>query len=125
MFINDAFAATADTAAQSSNLVVTLIQLGLIFLIFYIFIIRPQKNRINEHNAMVNALKVGDNILLSSGIYGKITKIKEDKLSVEIAPNVEIVVDHMTVGAVVTEPKKSVNSVSKAEKAVQKVKKGK
>ena len=125
MFINDAFAAAADANMQINSSAGTLIQLGLIILIFYIFIIRPQKKRINEHNAMVNALKVGDNIYLSNGIYGKITKIKDDKLSVEIAPNVEVVVDRMTVGAVIAEDKKSGNIVSKAEKANKKVKKGK
>ena len=125
MFINDAFAAAADANMQMGTNSGVLIQLGLILFIFYLFLWRPQKKRMNEHAAMVNALKVGDKIYLSSGIYGKISKIKDDKLSVEIAPNVEIVVDRMTVGAVVNEDQKSANNVSKVEKATKKVKKGK
>lgn len=125
MFINDAFAATSETAAPGGTLGGTLIQLALILLIFYFFLIRPQKKRMNEHAAMVDALKVGDDVLLSSGIYGKITKIQNDKLLVKIAPNVEITVDRMTVGTVVAEPQKTVGNVSKVEKATQKIKKGK
>jgi len=101
MFINDAFAADAATAVQGGALGGTLVQLALILLIFYFFLIRPQQKKMREHAAMVNALKVGDNVLLSSGIYGKVSKIKDDKISVEIAPSVEILVDRMTIGAVV------------------------
>lgn len=114
MFINDAFAATAATADVGA-LGGTLIQLALILLIFYLFLIRPQQKKMRAHAAMVEALKVGDRVLLSSGIYGTISKIKDDKISLEIAPDVVIVIDHMTVGAVVSEDKKDIVSVSKTK----------
>lgn len=114
MFINNAFAATAATA-DAGALGGTLVQLALILLIFYLFLIRPQQKKMRAHAAMVNALKAGDKVLLSSGIYGKISKIKDDKIFLEVAPNVEIVVDHMTVGAVVSDEKKEIASAPKAK----------
>lgn len=104
MFINDAFAATTAAAAEGSALSGTLIQLALILLIFYMFLIRPQQKKIKEHSAMIEALKVGDRVLTGSGIYGKITKIKDTEIALEVAPNVEITVDRMSIGGVVSAP---------------------
>ena len=115
MFINNAFAA-APAVAETSALSGTLVQLALILLIFYFFLIRPQQKKIREHNAMVEALKAGEKVLLSSGIYGKITKINDDKISIEVAPNVEIVVDRMTIGAVITEEKSAAKTGAKTKK---------
>ena len=61
MFINDAFAA-ATPAAETGTLGGTLVQLALILLIFYFFLIRPQQKKMREHAAMVEALKVGDKV---------------------------------------------------------------
>jgi len=124
MFINDAYAAEAAAAVQGSPLAGTLIQLALIFLIFYFVLIRPQYKKMREHAALVEALKVGDKVLLTSGIYGKISKIKEDKVYAEIAPNVEILIDRMTVGAVLNDVPQTVIDGSKAVKQI-KSKKGK
>lgn len=115
MLINNAFAATAEVAAQGSAVGGTLLQLALILLIFYFFLIRPQRKRMYEHTAMVEALKVKDEVILSSGIYGKVAKIKDEKIAVEIAPNVEIWVDRMYVGSLVTDSKKTVDSSSKKQ----------
>ena len=104
MFINDAFAATTEAATQGSALSGTLIQLALILLIFYFFLIRPQQKKIREHSAMVDALKVGDRVLTGSGIYGKIAKIKDNEIALEIALGVEIAIDRMSVGGVVSQP---------------------
>ena len=119
MFINDAFAAEAAAAVQGNALGGTLIQLALILLIFYFLLIRPQQKKMREHAMMVAA----DKVLLTSGIYGKISKIKDDKVYAEIAPNVEVLIDRMTVGAVVNDEPKAVGAVQKAEK--KQTKKGK
>lgn len=115
MFINNAFAAT-QAATEMSPLGGTLVQLALILLIFYFFLIRPQQKKIREHSVMVDALKTGDKVLMSSGIYGKIKKIKDDKLTLEIAPNVEVIVDKMTVGTVVSDEKETAKSSPKNKK---------
>ncbi|MBO6282004.1 MAG: preprotein translocase subunit YajC [Alphaproteobacteria bacterium] len=106
MFINDAFAATAATAPNVGSLGGTLVQLALILLIFYFFLIRPQQKKIKEHADMVNALKKGDRVLTNGGIYGTVSKVDETEISLEIAPTVEIVVDRMSVSGVVSKDKK-------------------
>ncbi len=66
------------------------IQLALIFLIFYFLLIRPQKKRIAEHQRRIDALKVGDMVLIN-GIYGKITSLSDnDEVMVEIAKGTQI-----------------------------------
>lgn len=73
------------------------IPLILIFTIFYFLIIRPQQKKIKEHQNMINNLKKGDLIVTSGGIYGKISKIKEDIIDVEIAKEVTVKVAKATV----------------------------
>ncbi|AHX11264.1 preprotein translocase, YajC subunit [Neorickettsia helminthoeca str. Oregon] len=55
----------------------SLVPLGIVFLVFYIFVIRPQSKKVKEHQAMLDALKIGDSIVTSGGISGVITKIDE------------------------------------------------
>ena len=67
------------------------IQLILIFVIFYFFLIRPQQKKVKEHRAMVEGLKKGDKIVTSGGITGTITRvIDNEKVEVEIADNVTV-----------------------------------
>lgn len=113
MFISNAYAA-ATTAAEGSALGGTLIQLALILLIFYFLLIRPQQKRNKAHQDMVEALKAGDKVMTTGGIYGTVRKIKDNELSLEIAPDVVIVVERMAVNNVVTTEK---NAVSKSKKA--------
>jgi len=104
MFIKDAFAQTA-TAISGSALGGTFIQIGLIFLIFYVLIIRPQQKKIKQHDAMLKALKKGDKIITSGGIYGKVVNIKdgEAEVEVEIASNTVVKVNRATIRELVTD----------------------
>ncbi|MBP5215370.1 MAG: preprotein translocase subunit YajC [Alphaproteobacteria bacterium] len=113
MFISEAFAA-AETANQAGGLSATLVQLALILLIFYFFLIRPQQKKIREHSEMVNALKVGDKVLTSGGIHGKVSKIDGNEISLEVADKVNIVIDRMSISGVFNDKK----SVEKADKKV-------
>ncbi len=118
MFISEAYAAT-QPVAEAGAMSGTFIQLGLILLIFYFFLIRPQQRKIKEHADMVHALKVGDNVLTNGGIYGKISKLEENEVLLEVASGVVIRVDRMSVGGVILpEDKKSADK--KAEKKVEK-----
>lgn len=105
MFINPAFAQAADGASTSGSLSGMIIQLVLIFAIFYIFLIRPQQKRIKEHEAKVNALKSGDKVITGGGIIAKVMAIDEvnDELSVEIAQGVVVKVARPTVREVLDE----------------------
>lgn len=125
MFINEAYAAT-QPIAEAGSMSGTFIQLGLILLIFYFFLIRPQQRKIREHADMVQSLKSGDNVLTNGGIYGKIVKVEEREVLLEIASGVVIKVDRMSIGGIVlsekekTVEKKSVKSADKSEKKIKK-----
>lgn len=94
MFISQAYAQTAQTAQQAveSGLpegVKVLIQILLIFFVLYFLLIRPQQAKLKEHQARLNAIIIGSKIVVS-GIVGVVKSIKEDELTVEVAPDVEI-----------------------------------
>jgi preprotein translocase subunit YajC len=83
------------------NALVQLLPLVLIFVVFYFLLIRPQAKRAKEHKAMVAALAVGDEVVTSGGILGKITETGEQFLTVEIASGVQVKVQRHTVTNVV------------------------
>jgi preprotein translocase subunit YajC len=58
--------------------------------VFYFFMIRPQQRRMKQHADMVGGLKRGDEVVLSSGLKGKVTKVDDTDVSLEIAPNVTV-----------------------------------
>ena len=75
---------------MSSELMPTLLLIGGMFVVMYFLMIRPQQQKAKAHQEMVNGLTRGDHIILQSGVYGKITKVNEDSLEVEIAEGVII-----------------------------------
>ena len=87
-----------------------LIVFGLIFVIFYFMIIRPQQKRQKERQKMLDALEKGDKILTAGGIYGTVVGIEDKMVLVQIADNVKVKVDRGSVGSVLkeanSEPKK-------------------
>jgi preprotein translocase subunit YajC len=85
------------------------VPLILIFLIMYFLLIRPQQKKVKEHQAMVAALRRGDQVVTQGGIVGKVVKVKDDgELEVEIAEGVKVRVIQNTIATVVskTEPAK-------------------
>jgi len=90
-FAQDAAAAApaASTGASLASLT-NFLPLVLIFVVFYVLIIRPQQKKIAEQDKMIKALQRGDRIITSGGIFGKITKLEDDTLTIEIADNVNI-----------------------------------
>ncbi|GAA0758836.1 preprotein translocase subunit YajC [Actinomadura yumaensis] len=58
--------------------------------LFYFLLIRPQQKRAKEHAAAIAAVKRGDTVVLSSGVIGKVTRVEEAEVNVEIAPSVNI-----------------------------------
>ena len=91
--------------------IASLVPLVLVFLIMYFLLIRPQQKKLKEHQAMVGALRRGDQVVTSGGIVGRVTRVKdgENELEVEIAPNVNVRVVRSTIQTVVskTEPAKA------------------
>jgi preprotein translocase subunit YajC len=100
VFISEAFAQTAPAAADSlfGGGIAGMLPIVLMFVVLYFVMIRPQMKRQKEAKAMIDALAKGDEVVTTGGMIGKITKIGESFLSVEIAAGVEIQVQR---GAVV------------------------
>ncbi len=100
MFISEAFAQAAPAATASDSpfgSLGTMLPLVLMFVVLYFVMIRPQMKRQKEHKTMIDALAKGDEVVTSGGLLGKISKIGESFLSVEIANGVEIQVQRSAV----------------------------
>jgi preprotein translocase subunit YajC len=80
-----------------------------IFVIFYLLMIRPQQQRVKQHQAAINAVKKGDEVVTGGGIRGKVTKVSDDEAEVEIAQGVKIRVVKSTISQVLTPNAKPAN----------------
>lgn len=89
MFISSAFAQTA-AGGDTQSTIMGLLPLVLMFVVLYFVMIRPQMKRQKEHKAMVEALAKGDEVVTAGGFLGKVSKIGEAYVSVEIATGVEV-----------------------------------
>jgi preprotein translocase subunit YajC len=74
------------------------------FLVLYLIVIRPQRRKQAQAQQMTSELSVGDEVLTAGGIYGTITKVDEDRVTVEIAPKLEVQVARRAIAGVLTEP---------------------
>ena len=93
VFISSAFAQTAPAAAAGGDIMSSLtgmLPLVLMFVVLYFVMIRPQMKRQKEHKAMIDALAKGDEVATAGGLLGKVSKIGDTTLSVEIATGVEV-----------------------------------
>ena len=99
MFISDALAQTAGVET-GSPIFGSILMWGLIIFIFYFLLIRPQNQRMKKHRAMVAAAKRGDTVVTGGGIIGKVTRVKDEEVQVEIADNVRINVLRSTLSEV-------------------------
>ncbi len=99
MFISQAFAegtaSLAKTTTESS--LMNFLPLILMFAVLYFIMIRPQMKRQKEHRAMLASVAKGDEVLVSGGLVGKVTKVSEPYLSLEIAENVTVTVQKSAV----------------------------
>ena len=73
----------------------------LIFVVFYFLLIRPQQRRAKEHRNVLSNLKVGDQVLTSGGVYGRITGLRDDFVTVEISDKVRVKVSRGHIAGVV------------------------
>ena len=101
MFISEAFAqaAPAATAAADSPLgsLGSMLPLVLMFVVLYFVMIRPQMKRQKEAKAMIDAIAKGDEVVLGGGMLGKVSKLGETYMHVEIASGVEVQVQRSAV----------------------------
>ncbi|MCW5611029.1 MAG: preprotein translocase subunit YajC [Rubrivivax sp.] len=99
MFISQAFAQAAPAAAPggTESSLLTLLPLVLMFVVLYFIMIRPQMKKQKEHKAMVDALAKGDEVVIAGGVLGRVTKLGDTYLGVEVADNVELQVQRVSV----------------------------
>lgn len=90
VFISSAYAQAAAGAADTQSQLMGMLPLVLMFVVLYFVMIRPQMKKAKEHKAMVEALAKGDEVILGGGMLGKISKLGETYLSVEVASGVEV-----------------------------------
>ena len=90
---------------QSPNLFATLLPLLLIVVVMYFLMIRPQQKRQKQHQALVNALKTGDEVVTTGGLYGTVAGVDDRKniIYLKIAQDVKVKVERHSVARVVTE----------------------
>ncbi len=96
MLIKDAFAETAPAAAapgfESMFFVLAL------FVVFYLMMIRPQMKRQKEQRKMISEIKAGDEVVVAGGLAGRVARVTDQYLAVEIADGVEVKVQKQAVG---------------------------
>jgi preprotein translocase subunit YajC len=99
VFISEAFAQTAPAAAASSteSSLLSLLPLVLMFVVLYFIMIRPQMKRQKEHKAMIEALAKGDEVVVGGGVVGRVAKLGDSIIHVEVANGVELQVQRAAV----------------------------
>ena len=89
MFATPAYAQTAG-AADPQAMLVQFLPLVALVVLFYFLMIRPQQKRMKQHQAMLAALKRGDQVVLSSGMIGKVVRVEDKEVGLEIATGVTV-----------------------------------
>ncbi|WP_320823853.1 preprotein translocase subunit YajC [Reinekea sp.] len=85
------------------------IMLGIFFVIFWFMVWRPQSKRAKEHKNLLSAIGKGDEVVTNAGIAGKVTKVTDDYIQVEVAPNVNLTFQKHAISA--TLPKGTLKAI--------------
>jgi preprotein translocase subunit YajC len=102
--IHPVFALLNAPGAGGGPTVVLLVQLGLIFLIFYWLLIRPQRKDRQKHEELVAGLKKGDEIVTMGGIIGTVVHLEADRVTLKTGENTRIVVERSKVARTTSSP---------------------
>lgn len=89
--------AYAQAAGGGSDFIFQILPFLLIFVIMYFLIIRPQQKRVKDHRELVSALRRGDTVVTAGGLIGKVTRVDESELQVEIAQGMKVKVVRSTI----------------------------
>ena len=107
--IGNAFAQATGGAGAGDAGMLSFLPIILMFVVLYIFMIRPQMKRAKEQKQMIEALQKGDEVIAAGGLIGRITKLGDQYLTLEIAPNTEIILQRAAVQ--VTLPKGTIKTL--------------
>ncbi len=109
-FISDAMAEGA-AGGQGGDPMASLFFMVVIFAVFYFILIRPQAKKAKEHKKMTEALQKGDEVVTNGGVVGKVTKVTDDYVDLQIADNVEIKLQRGAIGMQL--PKGTIKEINK------------
>ena len=104
-----ASAAAPSAAGTGTDFFLQMVPLLLVFVIFYVLMIRPQQARAKQHQATLAAVKKGDEVITGGGIRGRVTRVMDDDVEVEIGQGVKVRVVKSTLSHVGTPSKKPAN----------------
>lgn len=102
-------AAPGGSSGGTAGMLIGILPWVAIFVIFYLLMIRPQQQRVKQHQAQIAAVKKGDEVITGGGIRGRVTKVSDEEAEVEIAQGVRIRVVKSTITQVVTASAKPAN----------------
>jgi preprotein translocase subunit YajC len=97
--------ASAAAPSGGAALFIQMAPLLFVFVIFYVLMIRPQQRRVKEHAATIAAVQKGDEVVTAGGVRGKVTKVGDDEVEVEIAQGVKVRVVKSTLSHVLGKSK--------------------
>ena len=98
MFISSAFAQSAPAAGgDMQSTLMSMLPLALMFVVLYFVMIRPQMKKQKEHTAMISALAKGDEVITGGGLLGKVSKMGDTFIGLEVSSGVEIQVQRSAV----------------------------
>ncbi len=109
MFISNAYAQAAAPAGGSAGGLMSFLPIILMFVVLYFLMIRPQMKRQKEQKAMIDAIAKGDEVVTAGGIVGKVTKVADAYITLEVAEGTEIVMQKASVTMLL--PKGTVKSL--------------
>jgi preprotein translocase subunit YajC len=90
MTLHNVLAQAATGGAQQQSSLIPMLMMVLVFVAMWFLIIAPQRKKLKEHEKMVSALKPGDEIVTSGGLYGTIQQVQGDRLVIKISDNVRV-----------------------------------
>ncbi|MCB1648802.1 MAG: preprotein translocase subunit YajC [Pseudomonadales bacterium] len=102
-------AAYAQEATPQQSVTFNLIFIGGMFVLFYFILWRPQSKRAKEHRELVSSLTKGDEVLTSGGLLGKVTKVSDDYVTLQVAEGVELSLQKASIAAAL--PKGTIKSI--------------
>lgn len=108
-------------AASSGSMLMSVLPFGLIILIFYFFIIRPQNKKQKETEKMLSALKKGDKVVTVGGIHGVISSTKEKTVIVKVDDNAKIEFSRNAITSVIVDKAEKDSKAAKDDKKADKV----
>jgi len=96
VLISPAFAQAAGGASQG-DLLTTMLPMVAIFVVFYFLLIRPQQKKAKEHRAMIEAVEKGNEIVTSGGMVGRVSKLTDQYVTIEVAQGVEVTLQRQAI----------------------------